>query len=148
METIHVNHTCALVRPLELQYGSRTLGGKNADSLVSIESDGPSNYNRRSSYYGGRFSVFLHTSIWGMFINLPGASFMVSDLGNLGIPVCYSGSTGGNCRASGQIMGFFRGAMGPMAKSKKSWKWFALVLSHSSNNIPPIYFGDCGDILA
>jgi hypothetical protein len=143
METIHVNHTCALVRPLELQYGSRTLGGKNADSLVSIESDGPSNYNRRSSYYGGRFSVFLHTSIWGMFINFPGASFVVSDLGNLGIPVCYSGSTGGNCRASGRIMGFFRGAM---AKSKNSWKWFALVLRHSSNNIPPIYFEDCGDL--
>jgi hypothetical protein len=32
MEIIHVNHTCALVRLLELQkYGSRTLGGKNAD---------------------------------------------------------------------------------------------------------------------
>jgi hypothetical protein len=33
MATIPVNHTCALVRPLELQYGSRTLGGKNADVL-------------------------------------------------------------------------------------------------------------------
>jgi len=31
MEIIHVNHTCALVRHLELQYGSRTLDGKNAD---------------------------------------------------------------------------------------------------------------------
>jgi hypothetical protein len=31
METIHVNHTCALVRSLELQYGSRTLDDKNAD---------------------------------------------------------------------------------------------------------------------
>jgi hypothetical protein len=143
METIHVNHTCALVRHLELQFGSRTLGGKNADSLVSTESDGPSNYNRRSSYYGGRFQYFLHTSIWGRFINCPGASSMVSDLGNLAIPVCYSGSTGGNCRACGRIMAFFRGAM---AKYKNSWKWFALVLSHSSNNIPPIHFGDYGDL--
>jgi hypothetical protein len=104
METIHVNHTCALVRPLELQYGSRTLGGKNADSWVSTESDGPSNYNRRSSYYGGRFHfILLHTAIWGKLKIFPGASSMVPDLG---IPVCDSGSAGGNCRASGPGDGY------------------------------------------
>lgn len=76
METIHVNHTCALVRPLELQFGSRTLGGKNADSWVSTESDGPSNYNRRSSYYGGRFhfNFFAHFNL-GKVDNLPWRKF-------------------------------------------------------------------------
>ena len=88
----------------------------------------------------GFISIFLHISTWGKLIIFPGASSMVPDLG---IPVCDSGSAGEDCRASGRIMGFFRGAM---AKSKNSWKWFALVLSHTSNNIPPIYFEDCGDL--
>jgi hypothetical protein len=70
MGTIPVNHTCALVRHLKLQYGSRTLDGQNADFLAVTESDGPSSYNRRSSYYGGKVSFyFVNLSIFGRILN-------------------------------------------------------------------------------
>jgi hypothetical protein len=40
-------------------------GNYNRKSYMRSESDGPSSYNRRSSYYGGRFSFF---TCWDSFI--------------------------------------------------------------------------------